>query len=212
MPPARKRSIVYIDGFNLYYGAIKGSRYKWLNLERYFAMLRPDDDIQVIRYFTAMIDGPHARNQVAYLNALSTLPIVEVTLGQFKNKQIECRVRACRLPRGRRFFRAREEKRTDVSIAIAMLDDAVNEKCERQILVSGDSDLVPAINMVKRRFPEMEIAVYVPARDDERGAAVELRCAADKNRTLPLNILGPAQFPVKIPDGIGGSIEKPVSW
>jgi hypothetical protein len=27
------RTIVYIDGFNLYYGAVKGTPYKWLDLK-----------------------------------------------------------------------------------------------------------------------------------------------------------------------------------
>ena len=48
-----KRSIIYIDGFNLYYGAIKDTKWKWLNLERYFTLVRQDDDIQIIKYFTA---------------------------------------------------------------------------------------------------------------------------------------------------------------
>ena len=45
---AGNRSIIYVDGFNLYYGAIYNGPYKWLNLERYFQMLRPDDDVQAI--------------------------------------------------------------------------------------------------------------------------------------------------------------------
>jgi len=36
MPP---RTIVYIDGFNLYYGAVRGSAFKWLNLQRFFQLL-----------------------------------------------------------------------------------------------------------------------------------------------------------------------------
>ena len=83
-PPVRRRSIIYIDGFNLYYGALKGGPHKWLNLQRYFEMVRPHDDIQAIRYFTAMITGSHLANQEAYLRALETLPLVEVVLGRFK--------------------------------------------------------------------------------------------------------------------------------
>jgi hypothetical protein len=42
MPP---RTIVYIDGFNLYYGAVRGSAVKWLNLQRFFQLLRPHDNM-----------------------------------------------------------------------------------------------------------------------------------------------------------------------
>ena len=79
--PAVKRSVIYIDGFNFYYGAIQGGPHRWLNLQRYFTMLRPHDDIQAIRYFTARINGSHAAHQDAYLKALSTLPLVDITLG-----------------------------------------------------------------------------------------------------------------------------------
>jgi hypothetical protein len=44
----RSRSIIYIDGFNLYYGAVKNTPWKWLDMEKYFSLLLPDDDIQII--------------------------------------------------------------------------------------------------------------------------------------------------------------------
>ena len=57
------RTIVYVDGFNLYYGAIRGGAHKWLNLERFFALLRPHDQILQIHYFSALVDGPTRPNQ-----------------------------------------------------------------------------------------------------------------------------------------------------
>jgi len=59
----RNRSIIYIDGFNLYYGAAKNTPWKWLDMEKYFSLLRQDDDIQIIKYFTAKIHGSHKPNQ-----------------------------------------------------------------------------------------------------------------------------------------------------
>jgi uncharacterized LabA/DUF88 family protein len=208
---ALKRSIIYIDGFNLFYGALKGGPHKWLNLEKYFRLLRPNDNIQRIRYFTARIIGSHAANQDIYLRALSTLPLVEVILGKFKTKQIECQVQTCTFP-GQRFFSSYEEKRTDVNIALWLLHDAQNAFCERMILVSGDSDLVPAVSMVKNNYPSQEIIVYVPARNLVRGAATELRGVADKDKMLPLQMLHAAQFPAEIADSAGRLIKKPDSW
>lgn len=46
-----KRSIIYVDGFNFYYGAVRGTSHKWLNLERLFERLHPDDEIQVFHRF-----------------------------------------------------------------------------------------------------------------------------------------------------------------
>ncbi len=59
--PPRKRAIVYVDGFNLFYGVLKGSSHKWLNLERFFCRLRQDDDVQKIRYFTAEVKQTSTR-------------------------------------------------------------------------------------------------------------------------------------------------------
>lgn len=93
-----------------------------------------------------------------------------------------------------------------------MLDDAHQRKCDRVVLVSGDSDLVPALNMVKMLFPSIELIVYVPSRNAIRGAATEIRTAADKDRTLPLSALKHAQFPPTLSDGGGGILTKPSDW
>lgn len=209
--PRPNRSIVYIDGFNLYYGALKGTPHKWLDLERYFRLLLSGHDIQKIRYFTAKVVGSRAIDQGVYLSALATLPLVEIVFGQFKTKQIQGLCPSCPLPRPQ-FFTTYEEKRTDVNIALWMLHDAQKNLCDRLILVTGDSDLVPAIAMVKNHCPEKTITVYVPARSSVRGAAVELRSIADRHKTLPLNILQAAQFPAEITTGAGTMIKKPSSW
>ena len=209
--PSGKRSIVYIDGFNLYYGALRGGPYKWLNLEKYFHLLLPNDNIQKIRYFTAEVFGSAAARQRLYLSALATLPLVEVILGKFKAKQIRGLCPSCPLP-SPQFFSTFEEKRTDVNIALWMLHDAQQDLCDRLVLVSGDSDLVPAVAMTKDHFPKKEIVVYVPARNAIRGAAVELRGIADKHKLLPLQILRASQFPAEVRIGSGAIIRKPDSW
>jgi len=45
----RNRSTIYIGGFNLYYGAVKNTSWKWLDMEKYFSLLSLDDDIQIIK-------------------------------------------------------------------------------------------------------------------------------------------------------------------
>ena len=210
MPPPR--TIIYIDGFNLYYGAVKGTQYKWLNLEAYFKLLRPSDNLIAIRYFTALVNGPAKQHQEIYLRALATLPLVEILLGKFKKKRVECTHPQCTLTTGRRFFECLEEKRTDVNIGICMLDDAYQDRCDQLVIVSGDSDLVPAALMVKNRFPTKRIIVYVPTNNPIRGYAVELRSVAHKSRDLPLQLLSRCQFPTQIPDGSGGFLTKPATW
>ena len=211
-PSARPRTIFYVDGFNLYYGAVRATpALKWLNLERYCKLLRPHDEIVSIRYFSALVTGPTRPNQENYLRALSTTPVVEVILGKFKQKNVKCGVTTCSSP-GQKWYQMPEEKRTDVNIAVFMLDDAYQNACDQMIIFSGDSDLVPAINMVRKRFPTKKIIVYVPSRDPVRGAAVELRTAAHVNRTLPLHLLSKSQFANQFQDGSGGLISRPLMW
>jgi uncharacterized LabA/DUF88 family protein len=206
------RTIIYVDGFNLFYGALKGTPFKWLDLERYFCLLLSSHSIQKIRYFTAKVTGKSASDQDVYLRALATLPLVEIVLGQFKTKQVVGRCPSCTTPTPPpHIFTTYEEKRTDVNIALWMFHDAVMDLCDRLVLVTGDSDLTPAIAMVKEYCPKKIVSVYIPSRNKIRGAAVELRSIADKNKTLPLNFLHAVQFPSEI-HSAAGVIKKPASW
>ena len=110
---------------------------------------------------------------------------------------------------GRRTFVVPEEKRTDVSIAIHMLDDAYRGLCECQVLVSGD-DLVPAIQMVRQRFPELRTTVYVrqergteaPLSSSERPPTVTERSRWIYCRNTQLRVSRMS----------GGFVEKPAEW
>ena len=78
---------IYIDGLNLYYGALRNTPYRWLDLERFCHLLLPQDQIGTIRYFTAPIYLRHDANsrtrQSVYLRAIRTTPLVHIHLGHF---------------------------------------------------------------------------------------------------------------------------------
>ena len=208
-----KRSVIYIDGFNFYYGVLKNSPYKWLNLQTYFERLIQDDYVQKIWYFTARVSGASASRQNSYLDALLTLPKIEIKYGLFKDKTQKCRVIGCSLPASQKKYKVPEEKGTDVNIALQMIDDAYQGLCDRIILVSGDSDLVPAIKLVKKRHPRIQVSVYIPSTNQKRGAACELRNCADKSHTLtPNNLMAQSQFPLTISTSSTTTINKPNSW
>jgi hypothetical protein len=208
----KPRIIVYIDGLNLYYGAVRDvPALKWLNLEQLARRLRPNDDIQAVKYFSAPVVGGTRSHQEAYLRALATLPNVRVILGRFKDRNVKCGVTGCN-HNAAKWFKVPEEKRTDVNIAVSMVDDAYQNAYDQVVLISGDSDLVPGIATVRTRFPSKKITVYVPSRNPLRGAAVELRAAAHRARELPLILLGRCQFPDSVSDGVGGVITRPAAW
>jgi hypothetical protein len=79
---------VYIDGFNLYNGMIRGTPYRWLNLLEVCRKLLPQDDVERLKYFTARVDPrvgdpDQPLRQMRYWRALRTLGCVEIILGHF---------------------------------------------------------------------------------------------------------------------------------
>jgi len=70
---------VYVDASISYYGSLKGTPYRRLDLGAFCAHLLPKDRINRIRYFTATVsarpDNPDApQRQQVYLRALETIP------------------------------------------------------------------------------------------------------------------------------------------
>ncbi len=114
---------VYVDGFNLYYGALRNSPYRWLNLETLCQLLLPKNVIGQIKYFTALVSArptdPHQPvRQQLYLRALATLPKVSVHLGHFLTHDVTM---ALVVPPGQPQKYAKviktEEKGSDVNLA-----------------------------------------------------------------------------------------------
>lgn len=120
-------------------------------------------------------------------------------------------------PRSRRRFETHEEKRTDVNIALHMLDDLYRHQCERFILISGDSDLVPAIELVAARLPTAKVNVYIPvplnkAGARERSYKKELRTVSTTVRALPSQLLPYSIFPNPVTCTDGSSATMPEEW
>ena len=127
------KTIVYVDGFNLYYGALRGTPYKWLDLAMLCRRLLPHNQVQRIKYFTARIqaragdpDGPS--RQDVYLRALRTVPNLEIIYGHFLSNKV-------RLPLadGSGFAEVvkTEEKGSDVNIAAHLSGGRVQETVRR---------------------------------------------------------------------------------
>lgn len=87
------KTFVYVDGFNVYYGCLKRSPYKWLNLAALMKQVLPANlTVARIKYFTAHVSGASdpdsPKRQDAYIRALKTLPEIEVYWGSFLAKNI----------------------------------------------------------------------------------------------------------------------------
>jgi len=211
----KKKSIVYVDGFNLFFCLLKGHKgRKWFDVQNYFEKLRSDDDIVCIKYFTTLMMGTKKKRQEDYLNALKTQPKIKIILGKFKSQDIVCLI-DCGY-KGNKVFQTPIEKLTDVNIASHLIADAsqcINVK--NLIIVSGDSDLVPAIDMVKNLYPEIRIIVYVPYEpkyNSREKVSTDIRQSAHKHRDLPIELILKSQFSDEIITKDGLKIEKPKCW
>jgi len=145
-------TIVYVDGFNLYYGALKGSSLKWLDLEAFCHAMLPQENVTLVRYFTAHVSGKVDKDaplrQATYLRALATLPLVQIHYGNFLSNKTRMALANPR-PGGAKTVVVikTEEKGSDVNLASHLLWDAFAGRCSTQVLISDDSDFddVPLI-------------------------------------------------------------------
>lgn len=215
-----KRTFAYIDGYNLYYGLLKGTPYKWLDpsfLVR--TLLRDDHDLISVKYFTSPVKTyPHdvaaLDRQKVYIQALTTLPNVEIIQGFYRKDAVlmpvhEIKCKRCSTAKNDLIKVVKlEEKRTDVNIASAMLLDAFNDKADVFVLVSGDTDFIAPVSIVRKDFKKTVI-VFNP-----RESTSWLRDYASYYRDIPRGLPAQCQLPDTIPYGKHGDrfIHRPTAW
>ena len=203
------KTIFYIDGFNLYYGCCRrdGKKYRWLDITELCRRLIRDAEIVAVKYFTARIIAPVASaiNQAAYLDALRTLPKVEIIEGRFLTTHTEMPLVSA--PSQTVNVIKHEEKGTDVNIACHMVIDALHGKCERLALISNDSDLVYPIRYVRE-----ETGLPVQVFNPQRRPSYHLKQAATKMQKIHTNTLIGSRLPDTVTDSDGAIITKPPHW
>lgn len=200
---------VYIDGFNLYFGCLRDTSYRWLDLQQLCQRLLPNNDIQTIKYFTARVSSRPSnpsqhRRQEIYLRALRTLPDVEVIFGHFLTSTPTMRL--VNPPPKYAKVHKTEEKGSDVNIAAHLLSDAYEGRFEAAALITNDSDLLTPIKMVKQRL-NLPVGVISPF---PRFARV-LDAEASFKRKIRTGVLAASQFPATLQDA-KGTFHKPKSW
>lgn len=203
-----ERLAFFFDGFNLYHALDDTPgfhRYKWLDLSKMARCFFPRHLITRILYFTAYdtrdLQGL-ARHQT-YVKALQAKGI-EIVLGKFKRKDKFCKV--CRST-----FLSVEEKQTDVNIAIKLFQLALQDQYDRAVIVSGDSDLVPAIEAVRQSFIDKKVHLIAPV--GKRGRwAIDLKTAADGHMQMKEKHLATSQLPDPFDLGGGSLLHCPPSW
>lgn len=207
------KTIIYVDGFNLYYGAVKGTPYKWLNILKLSQSLLPKNKIIKIKYFTALVsarpgDPNQPNRQQIYLRALRTIPDLEIIYGHFLEHEITMPL--ARPPaKGSKFVRVikTEEKGSDVNIAAHMVNDGHNHAYDVAVIISNDSDLVEPVKIVRQEL-KLPVGVLnpIPAHP-----SFELRKNATFYKPIRKGVLAASQFPTRLKDTVG-EFYKPPKW
>ena len=209
---------VYIDGFNLYYLAVKRlPMCKWLDLAKLSQALLPAHEINRIRYFTAIVDQrpddpQQQRRQQIYLRALQTIPNLDIHYGQFRNR-VKRLPLASPAPGLDRYVRVKtyEEKGTDVNIATHLMIDGYEGMYEQALVISNDADLAFPIRVVRDRL-NLPIGVVNPSIDAGISPTpTSLKNAATFLRRIRANTLINSQFPNTLTDH-NGVFSKPTDW
>lgn len=154
-----KKVTYLIDGFNLYHSvriAQKklGASTKWLDikalcesrLQNIRTVVGCPVQLESIYYFSAyayhLKDPSIVQRHKNFVECLENTGI-KVEINRFKYNELQC-------PFCKRTIKKYEEKETDVSIALKLIEVFLEDECDIAVLMSGDTDLAPAVRMAKK--------------------------------------------------------------
>ena len=201
------RVAAYIDGYNLYHAIDRTNQphLKWLDLWALCDRFVPNLSARLtaVHYFSAYATWlpKQANRHRAYVAALEATGVIS-HMARFKEKDRRCPLSSC----GHR-WKGHEEKETDVHLALALLDHAYKDQYDRALIVSRDSDLVPAARMVRSAFPSKEVFSVAPPGSGHSNDM--LKVCDGKKHTIRRKHLAACLLPDRIPLPDGNEIVRP---
>ena len=215
-----KKAIVYIDGYNLYFGLLKDTCWKWLDLWK-FAECLLDGRYELVEvvYFTAPIkthpvDLAASERQNAYIQAVSTRPGVRIVQGFYSKQKMRApyvsdKCASCDVAEdGLVQVYKMEEKWSDVNLAVTAVMDAADNRADCFVFVTGDSDQVGAIDAVRYKYGKT-VVVFNP----HASGGKHLKRAATFFKYIPRDLPAKCQLPEVIPVGTRGNVIRcPEAW
>lgn len=217
------RTIAYIDGYNLYYGLLRKSQYKWLDVYALFRdqALNQSSDLVEVRYYTAPMLGKMSDDlespirQRRCLQALRKMHPIGLTLIEGRIVASTPFQRLIRpIPEAPHLQKVQvldfNEKKTDVNIASDMINGAWLKTYDQAVLCSNDSDLEGALRSIKEHHPHIRIGLVAPiSGDDPRKISSDLARFSDWKKILSATHLSRSQLPDRIPSS---HLSKPAAW
>lgn len=200
--------IVYVDGYNLFHGLrsrYRDDRYQWLDLVSLSRLLRRDDNLVKVNYYTAPLKGkPNAiSRQQTYFKALQAAggTTIEIHQARYQTKTVEC-------PKCKSRWHSYEEKETDVHMAVDLVADIATKSADSALLISGDSDLCPAILRARQFNPAARITMAFPPHR----TSSKLQDLLPGSFVIGERRIKQAQLPQTITDSSGTVHERPEGW
>lgn len=209
-----KRVDFLVDGFNLYHSIIDISRYnnglrvKWLDIRSlcisFLHLIDSNAKLENIYYFSAFahhLNNPDVikRHQI-YIECLKSTGVIP-EMGRFKYKEISC-------PNCHRQIARYEEKETDVSIGIKICEVLYRDECDIVAILTGDTDLAPAIRHTQQYYPKKKIIFIFPfARKNSELAQLAPGSFKINKQSYIRN-----QFPEEVTMPDGRVARKPPEW
>jgi hypothetical protein len=193
------RTAVYIDGYNLYYGRLRRSVYKWLDVvslsEHIIHIQNPRSSIDAVKLFTApalATFATHGENSVlaqqGYHRALKQLypSRMCLTLGTHSYDKTGTLLPA--YIEGEPYNREKrakvwklEEKQTDFNMEIALYRDASKGLFDQQVVITNDSDAEPALEAIREDFPNVILGVITPIRPPSDGRVRSISASLERH-------------------------------
>lgn len=218
------RVIFFIDGFNLYHSVVdasfdsgmKGKGTKWLDIaslcKSFLHLISTDAVCEKIIYITAF--AYHLTNNdpnKILRHKLFALCLedsgIEVITTQFK-KKIHYHIIQINNRFEKRKFKSYEEKETDVALGVLMMHEIAQNNCDTIALITGDTDLLPALQVIKENYKNIQIIVIFPYKRKNR----ELQNYAHKYFKISKEQYFKHQFPDTLILKSGRNVNKPSSW
>lgn len=209
-----ERTAFLVDGFNLYHSvkdlhANTGVCAKWLDIRglclSLLQLIGKQASMGPIFYFSAyathLSDPDVVARHKSYVDCLADTGVIPV-MGNFKAKTMIC-------PHCQRPLVRHEEKETDVAIATRLIELLCRQECETVVLVSGDTDLVPAIECARRLFSTCKVFVAFPYRRKNKELAQHV---PDRHFKIGSQSYVSHQFPDPFIMKDGRRVAKPDSW
>ncbi len=207
------RTRVYVDAFNLFYGALRGTPYTWLDLDTLCRkLLQQANQIDHIHDCTAQVaaragDQGQPQRQQLYLRALRTIPHLTITLGHFLSTDVRMPpVTPTGAIGATVLVRKTEQKGSDVNLATLLLKVGFQGLYDVAVVISNDTDLVLPIAIV-----EADLGKSVGVLRAHRKPNFRLRQCASFYKPIRAGVLGASQFAIALSDQ-QGSFTKPPSW